>query len=139
MHSVSSLVTALILQVAGWEAFEDLSYKWEYSEQFGMKIELPVFTKKMQALEGTEITLTGYYLPMDLDGDRIIISKLPYAACFFCGGGAGQESVAEVHFNNVQRPFRMDELLTVKGKLKLNDDDYNHLIFMLTDAKVIQL
>ena len=40
---------------------------------------------------------------------------MPYAACFFCGGGVGQESVAEVVFNSVQRPFRLDELLTIKG------------------------
>ena len=100
---------------------------------------MPVFGREIKELDGTEITLTGHYLPLDLEGNRIIISKLPYASCFFCGGGVGQESVAEIEFNTVQRPFRMDELVTVKGTLKLNEDDFEHLVFILKDAKVIQL
>ena len=104
-----------------------------------MEVEIPVFDKDVKKLEGTEITLTGHYLPLEIEGNRIIISMLPYASCFFCGGGVGQESVAEVVFKNVQRPFKMDELITVKGKLELNVDDYEHLVFILRDAKVIQL
>ena len=98
MHLLISLLIGAITQVSGWEAFADTEFKWEYAEEFGMEVEIPVFDKKIEALEGTEITLTGHYLPLELEGERIIISKLPYASCFFCGGGVGQESVAEVVF-----------------------------------------
>ena len=134
-----SLLIATSLQVSGWEAFEQTRFKWEYQEEIGFQVEIPIFDKKVKELEGKEITLTGHYLPMDIDGNRIIISKLPYASCFFCGGGVGQESVAEVSFKTVQRPFRMDELLTVRGRLRLNEDDFDHMVFMLEDAKVIVL
>ena len=139
MHLLINLLLVSFSQVAGWEIFADTRFKWQYAEEFGMEVETPIFNKKIEELEGKEITLTGHYLPLELDGERIIISKLPYASCFFCGGGVGQESVAEVVFNTVQRPFRMDELITVKGRLKLNEDDYDHLVFILEDAKVIQL
>ncbi|MEM7297267.1 MAG: hypothetical protein AAF391_03260 [Bacteroidota bacterium] len=138
MHLFVNFLLPFIVQVSGWEIFENTRFKWEYSDKIGLEVEIPSFDKKIQELEGKEITLTGHYLPLELDGDRIVISRLPYASCFFCGGGVGQESVAEVMFNSVQRPFRMDEIITVKGRLKLNKDDFDHLVFILEDAKVIQ-
>ncbi|MEM6380073.1 MAG: hypothetical protein AAF705_17905, partial [Bacteroidota bacterium] len=105
-------------QVSGWEVFAKTKFKWEYVKKIGMEVEIPIFDSKIKELEGKEITLTGHYLPLEMEGERIILSKLPYASCFFCGGGVGQESVAEVVFNSAHRPFRADELITVKGRLK---------------------
>ena len=139
MHILISLLLALPAQTAGWEAFADTQFKWEWVEELGAEVQIPVFPRKVKELNGKEITLTGHFLPLELEGERIIISQMPYAACFFCGGGVGQESVAEVVFNSVQRPFRIDELLTVKGRLKLNKDDYDHLVFILEDARIIEL
>ena len=139
MHVIISVILIFNIQPSGWEIFEDTRFQWQFDEDLGLEVEIPIFNKEIKALEGKEITLTGHYLPLDLEGNRVIISRLPYASCFFCGGGVGQESVAEVEFLNVQRPFRMDELITAKGRLKLNVDDYEHLVFILTDAKVIQL
>lgn len=139
MQLLVSLLFVLIAptQVSGWEVFADTRFKWKYADEFGMEVEIPIFNKTLKELEGKEITLTGRYLPLEMEGERIIISRLPYASCFFCGGGVGQESVAEVVFNSIQRPFRLDELITVKGKLKLNSSDYDHLVFILEDAKVL--
>ncbi len=138
MYLLINLLLVFANQVSGWEVFESTRFKWEFAEEFGMEVEIPIFDDKILALEGKEITLTGHYLPLELEGERIIISKMPYASCFFCGGGVGQESVAEVIFNSVQRPFRLDELLTIRGTLKLNVDDFDHMVFILEDAKVIQ-
>jgi len=139
MHIIISIILAFIPRPSGWEIFEDTRFKWEFDEDLGLEVEIPIFDDNIVKLGGQEVTLTGHYLPLELEGNRIILSKFPYAQCFFCGGGVGQESVAEVEFGAVQRPFRMDELITVKGRLKLNVRDYEHLVFILTDAKVIQL
>ena len=138
MQLLLSLLLSVSSQVAGWEVFAQTEFKWEYQKELGLEVEIPIFDSAVKALDGKEITLTGYYLPLDLEGNRVIISQLPYASCFFCGGGVGQESVAEVIFSSVQRPFRGDELITVKGRLKLNKDDYGHLVFMITEAVTIQ-
>lgn len=138
MYLFVSILLNIITQISGWEVFADTRFKWQWAEELGAEVEIPIFSNRIKELEGKEITLTGHYLPLELEGERIIISKLPYAACFFCGGGVGQESVSEIVFTSVQRPFRLDELITVKGRLKLNKDDYEHLVFILEDAKIIQ-
>ncbi len=138
MFSIVSLLLFTHTQVSGWEIFADTEFKWKYAEEFGTEVQAPIFSPEVIALEGSEVTLTGYYLPLELEGERIIISKLPYASCFFCGGGVGQESVAEVVLSPIHRQFRMDELLTVKGRLKLNDDSYEHLVFILEEATILQ-
>ena len=139
MPLLISIWLSLSAQVSGWDAFADTRFKWTWVEELGAEVEIPTFSAKLLAKEGKEITLTGHYLPFELEGERIVISQLPYAACFFCGGDVGQESVAEIVFTHVQRPFRLDELITVKGRLKLNKDDYEHLVFIIEDAKLIQL
>ncbi len=133
---ITNLLAAILFQVSGWEIFSNTRFEWKYMEKLGMEAEIPIFDDKIKSLEGKVVTLTGYYLPVDIEGNRIIISKLPYASCFFCGGGVGLESVAEVQFDTKQPPFKMDEILTVKGRLKLNKDEYGHLVFILTNSSV---
>ena len=48
--------------------------------------------------------------------------KISESQCFFCGGG-GPESIAEVNFAKDPGKFQVDDLVTVRGKLKLNFDD----------------
>ena len=67
----------------------------------------------------------------------IILSKDPMSQCFFCGGG-GPESVAEVDFAKDPGAFQVDDLITVRGKLKLNSDDLDHINFILTEAVLIK-
>lgn len=137
MLTLISFLLAFQIQVSGWDIFVNTKYETHYIEELNMEAELPVFDDAIKSLEGTEITLTGYYLPIDIDGNRIILSKLPYASCFFCGGGGGLESVAEIQFEETPRKFTIDELLTVKGQLKLNEREHGHLVFILTHAVVI--
>ena len=131
------LLTAFQIPVSGWDIFENTRYEWQYIEEMEREAELPIFDDEIKALEGTEILLTGYYLPFQIEGNRIILSKLPYAACFFCGGDAGLESVAEIQFKIDPPKFMLDEMVTVKGNLKLNEREYGHLIFILEEATVV--
>jgi len=57
--------------------------------------------------------------------------------CYFCGGG-GPESIVEVNFTKSQSKFQVDDLVTVKGKLKLNADDMDHINFIMTDAELLK-
>ena len=54
-----------------------------------------------------------------------------------CGGG-GPESIAEIHFRGDPGRFKVDDIITVKGKLELNVADYDHLNFILKDTIVIK-
>ncbi len=120
-----------------WADFAKTKFEPKYYEKLGEYLFYPTFTAELKALVGKEITLQGFYVPFaPEDGDYIIISKYPMSQCFFCGGG-GPESIAEVNFSKKQDKFQVDDLITVKGKLKLNTDDMDHVNFILTDAVLV--
>jgi hypothetical protein len=93
----------------------------------------PTFGAGVKALEGREVFITGYVIPVDLDENFYVISRYPYANCFFCGGG-GPESVVDLRFASKNRVYKTDERLTFKGKLKLNADDIYQLNYILDTA-----
>jgi hypothetical protein len=124
-------------KVDGWNEFAKTKFEPKYYEKLGEYLFYPTFTAELKALVGKEITIQGYYVPFaPEDGDYLIISKFPMSQCYFCGGG-GPESIAEVNFLKDQSKFQVDDLITVRGKLKLNADDMDHVNFILTDAVLI--
>ncbi|MBX2964030.1 MAG: DUF3299 domain-containing protein [Cyclobacteriaceae bacterium] len=121
-----------------WEIFATVKFTSKYYKQYKDYFLTPTFDANLRALEGTDMVLSGHYMPLDLpDKKSIIISKYTYAACFFCGG-AGPESVAEIQFTKTAPRFKADQIITIKGKLKLNDSNVDHLNFILTEAEVIK-
>ena len=121
-----------------WTLFAKTKFEPKYYEKAAEYLLYPNFPADVKSLEGKEITIEGYYVPFaPEDGVYIIISKFPMSQCFFCGG-AGPESIAEVSFAKSQSKFSVDDLITVKGKLKLNADDMEHINFIITDATLIK-
>jgi hypothetical protein len=104
----------------------------KYSEVYQSEIEFPKFTPAVKALDNKEITIKGFVLPVDTEDGSIVISSLPWANCFFCGGG-GVETVMAIYTQGGKR-FKVDELVTFKGILKLNDGETG-LIYNLKNAK----
>jgi hypothetical protein len=119
----------------GWPVFARVTFISKLFKEQNEYFLVPKFDHRITSLVGTEITLKGYYIPFDLPKNQLVISKNPYAECFFCGG-AGPESVAEVVLITKAPKMKVDQLITVKGKLKLNDTDINHMNFILVDAEV---
>lgn len=95
----------------------------------------PVFDKELLALEGEEIIITGYVMPLDKEADYYCLSANSYARCYFCGG-AGQETIMTLNFINKDLDFNLDEFITVKGKLRLNADDFEEMFLILDDAQL---
>ena len=120
-----------------WNVLAKTKFEPKFDEKLGEYLFYPTFTEDTRKLEGKEVTLEGFYVPFAPEGDDyIILSKYPMSQCFFCGGG-GPESVAEVNFAKDPGNFQVDDLITVRGKLKLNSDDLDHINFILTDAVLV--
>jgi hypothetical protein len=120
-----------------WETFAKTKFEPKYYEKLGEYLFYPTFPADIKALEGKEITIQGFYVPFaPEDGNYIIISKYPMSQCFFCGGG-GPESIAEVNFSKEPRKFQVDDLITIKGKLKLNAENMDHVNFIISDAVMV--
>jgi hypothetical protein len=120
-----------------WNDFAKTKFEPKYNEKLGEYVFYPNFAAELKALEGKEITIQGFYVPFaPEDGEYIIISKYPMSQCFFCGGG-GPESIAEVNFAKSPGKFQVDDLITLKGKLRLNADNLDHMNFILDQAVLV--
>jgi len=120
-----------------WNVFARTKFEPKFDEKLGEYLFYPTFPDEVKKLEGKVITIEGFYVPFAPEGDDyIILSKFPMSQCFFCGGG-GPESVAEVNFAKEPGRFQVDDLITVRGKLKLNSDDLDHINFILIDAVLV--
>jgi hypothetical protein len=124
-------------QSLGWDAFAQVKFVKKFYKDEGLYIMTPVFDQKIKSLETVEFTLRGYYIPTDMEGKFIIISKVPMANCFFCGG-AGAESIVMVYTKSKPPRLKTDQVLTIKGKLRLNDDNLDELNFILDEATIVQ-
>lgn len=120
-----------------WKTLSRITYRKEYDELMGFKIDKPVFSQQVQDIEGTEITIKGYVIPVEgyKSHTEFIFSAFPYNMCFFCGG-AGPETVMEVL---ASEPVKYSaEQVTLKGKIQLNADDINRLMYQLVDATLVE-
>ena len=121
-----------------WSLFAKTKFETQYHEKAQEYLLHPNFPPDIKSTEGKELVLEGYYVPFaPEDGGYIILSKFPMSQCYFCGGG-GPESIVEVNFVKSQSKFQVDDLITVKGKLKLNADDMEHVNFILVDAELLK-
>jgi hypothetical protein len=120
-----------------WKTLAKITYKKEYDEFLGFKIDKPVFSEEIKALDGKEVTVKGFIIPVEgyKSHKEFIFSAFPYSMCFFCGG-AGPESVMEV---SATEPVAYTaETIVLKGRLKLNSSDVNKLMYALTDARMVK-
>ncbi len=120
----------------GWDLLARVKFESKFIKEANGYFLVPVFDQKISSFAGTEIKLKGYYMPMETEKNQVIISRYPYSSCFFCGG-AGPESIAEALLKAKSPKLKIDQIITVKGKLKLNDKDVNHMNFILVDAEII--
>jgi hypothetical protein len=120
-----------------WKSLSKISYKKEYDELMGFKIDKPVFSESVRALEGKELTIKGYIIPIEgyKSHKEFIFSAFPYSMCFFCGG-AGPETVMEVEALEGIK-YSADAVI-IKGKLVLNDKDINRLMYKLVNVKLVK-
>ena len=92
----------------------------------------PTYSKEMKALDGQEISITGYFLILEGENESYMLSNNPMAACFFCGNG-GPETIIELSFPKKPN-FEMDDMVSIQGVLKLNTDDPDHTYYSIENA-----
>ncbi len=116
-----------------WKTLAKITFEKKYNELLGFKVDVPVFSDAIKALEGKEVTVSGYIVPVEgyKSHNEFVFSAYPYNMCFFCGG-AGPETVMEVSATEAVK--YSTERIVLKGKLLLNRDNINRLMYIMTDA-----
>lgn len=120
-----------------WKTLSKITYTKEYDELMGFKVDKPVFAESVKELEGKEITVKGYIIPVQgyKSHTEFIFSAFPYNMCFFCGG-AGPETVMEV---TAKEPIKYQaEAIKIKGTLSLNREDINRMMYILEDVEIVE-
>jgi hypothetical protein len=121
-----------------WALFSKTRFIEKLNREFGMYFLYPKFPDELKAYEGKIVTVSGFYIPLDMNNANIaIVSKFPMAECFFCGG-AGPESIVVGYLKTKPgKRFKTDEIVKIRGKLKLNEEDIEELNFILMDAELV--
>ncbi len=141
--SIVVLLTGIFSQISlaqeesVWKKLSKITYKQEYNELFGFKVDIPVFSNQIKEMEGKTIEVKGYIIPIEgyKSHKEFMFSAFPYNMCFFCGG-AGPETVMEVY---ASEPIEYSaEQIRIKGKLTLNADDINRMMYILEDVEMIE-
>lgn len=133
---VGPMATAVTAQsLLSWDQLTDVKFTKKFSADLGIEILTADFGSSVKALDGQVVSLRGYMIPLDPLGTQYVLSRVPMASCFFCGG-SGPETVAELrlHPKSIRR-YATDEVLTFKGTLKLNASNANSLHYVLLNAE----
>ena len=120
-----------------WELLKNVEFDEIWSEEFQAYYMVPKFSNAVKAMDGKEVQIRGFIIPVDIVQDYYVLSANPYSSCFFCGQ-AGPESVMEIQMVKKYEGLRMDQVITFKGKLILNADDIYQLNYILEDAEIIE-
>lgn len=135
--AVISLMSFSITQTSSeiWKKLEKVTYKKKLDKTLGIYVDVPIFGKSVKALDGKVVTIKGYIIPLEgyQQQNFFVFSRYPYNMCFFCGG-AGPETVMEVETRKGKDIKYTSKEITIKGKLKLNDDNVDRLMYLMEDA-----
>lgn len=116
-----------------WFILSDIQYKLKFFESFDLEVFAPVFDDTLESLNGKEVVIQGFVIPLFEDKDPLALSANPYASCFFCGQ-AGPASVLSMYMKNSSKSYKTDDYKTFKGTLYLNYDDPEEFYYLLKNA-----
>ena len=126
--------------LVSWNTFAQVKFHRQYSETFGFEVNVkpPEFSKELLALNGKEIKVKGYVIPVDVELGMYMVSANPFANCFFCGN-AGPETVVELFPNGKFPRFSTDQMVTFKGILQINTQgEMNAVPYQLFQAEMVK-
>jgi hypothetical protein len=120
-----------------WKYLMNVKFEEKYSEKMGMNVSLPLFNDTLALLDRKMVIVEGFYIPVDETGDEkiVILSAFPFSQCFFCGK-AGVESIIDVLSPHKFPNLKVDTKIKFTGRLKLNRDNFDFLIYILEDAEM---
>ena len=125
-----------------WSTLGLMKYERQFSENDGINANRgggSKFRPLIEALDGEEIEVTGYIIP--LSGKKaqshLMFSLYPFATCFFCGN-AGPETVMEVFMADGKKVEFTEEAITLKGTFKFLGNRTDDIMFHLNEAELVK-
>ncbi|NOU59920.1 hypothetical protein [Marinifilum caeruleilacunae] len=121
---------------------DDVKIRYYYSFKYDALLPRPKFGKELKKIDGQSIKVKGFFLPVDITGNIYVLSYNPMNTCFFCTGDGLQTiielNVSPEYLRNFKR-LRTDNYFEIEGKLKLNNNNSEHLIYIMDEVKFVKL
>lgn len=118
-----------------WDDLAAVSFYTKYDEETEDYYVYPKFEDTVLSYQNELVEIKGYLINLDLDYSVIILSKNPYASCFFCGM-AGPETVVEIELKEPLNHIKLDQKAIIQGNLILNESDFDHFNYILKNATI---
>jgi len=137
--TVSTFVNVHSQQKVSWDQLADVTWTETYIDSLGYNQIEGTYGEEVKRLNGQEITISGYVIPLDAMGLSYALSQTSFASCFFCGQ-AGPETVMDLNVTpRSVAPSRQKEvLLTFTGKLIIRESNDTGLHYTLDLAKEVR-
>jgi hypothetical protein len=118
-----------------WQTLSMVTFVNEYDPDFMMEIKTPKVSPVIEVLNGKEIEIEGYIIPLtgQTKQSHFMLSRYPQSTCFFCGK-AGPESAMQVFMKNNIKIQISERKVKVKGTLIVNPKDITSLLYTLENA-----
>ena len=121
-----------------WGTLSMVTINKTIDPEFGLETYETSFNPLVTALDGKEIELDGYIIPItgQVEQNHFMFSKFPQNMCFFCGK-AGPESAMQVFLKGSDTVAFTTDKIKLKGTLKIFQDNSSGLIYALESAELI--
>lgn len=121
-----------------WNTLSMVTFQRTFDEEFGIDVEKPIISPIIQAMDGKEIELEGYIIPLTgkIEQSHFMLSKFTQNMCFFCGK-AGPETAAQVFTKDGKKIAYTDEKVRVRGILRVNVTDVTSLLYTIENGVMI--
>ena len=99
-----------------WKDLSLIQFEEKYSSEFQQLMPYPIFPESIKALDHKKVKISGYVIPLDENPEQpiLVLSALPFYACFFCGA-AGPETVMDIVPATQFKRMQMDKKGDPKG------------------------
>lgn len=123
-----------------WKTLGMVTFTKVYDDAMGMEIDKPKVSPLVSALNGKEIRVRGYIIPLSgkISQPHFMLSRYPENMCFFCGA-AGPETAMQVFMKGGKNVDYTTKKIAVKGILRVNELDAASLIYTLEEAVLIPI
>lgn len=132
IKTTSSDKEIIVTDTLTWSLLGKIDYLKKADKLYG-EVMFPVINIKLKALQGKEVAISGFIIP--IDNKNYAISKNVFAACFFCGK-SGPETLMGIKFKGNLPKLKTDQYVTLKGKFRYNDNDVEDWIYHIENAEI---
>ncbi len=138
------LSTSIAQTTLTWKDFDSITYVEKWDSTYQSLYLIPLFSKKLNELDGKEIIIIGYLFSFDILNDYYMLKsneqKLSFG-CDYSNTNTNTDEIIELNFKNLDSKYIgqfIDKKVTIKGILKLNDSDILSFPINIESAEIVK-